>query len=162
MKFLDQRKCINVWRFIQTINEYVLFISKAYMFNSYGHTVPESVDEWNQIIIFCDALYRRKDLTENLKQLQCRTLIFVGENSQFHAEAVHMTAKLDRRYSALVEVPICTQILFYVDFRVFTYQVWCLYRYKLVARLWQRSNHTQCWYQWSTFSWDMDCTGQAR
>ncbi|KAL5672356.1 hypothetical protein ACJX0J_016662, partial [Zea mays] len=64
--FLDQRQCINVWRFIQTINE-------------------------------------RKDLTENLKQLQCRTLIFVGENSQFHAEAVHMTAKLDRRYSALVE-----------------------------------------------------------
>lgn len=119
MKFLDQRQCINVWRFIQTINEYVLFISKAYMFNSYGHPVPESVDEWNQIIIFCDALYRRKDLTENLKQLQCRTLIFVGENSQFHAEAVHMTAKLDRRYSALVEVPICTQILFYVDFRVF-------------------------------------------
>lgn len=119
MKFLDQRQCVNVWRFIQTINEYVLFISKAYMFNSYGHTVPESVDEWNQIIIFCDALYRRKDLTENLKQLQCRTLIFVGENSQFHAEAVHMTAKLDRRYSALVEVPICTQILFYIDFRVF-------------------------------------------
>ena len=58
-------------------------------------------------------------MTENLKQLQCRTLIFVGENSQFHAEVVHMTAKLDRRYSALVEVPICTQILFYVDFRVF-------------------------------------------
>jgi hypothetical protein len=52
-------------------------------------------------------IYRRKDLTENLKQLQCRTLIFVGENSQFHAEAVHMTAKLDSRYSALVEVYIC-------------------------------------------------------
>jgi hypothetical protein len=78
--------------------------------------IPESVDEWNQI--FCHALYRRKDLTENLKQLQCRTLIFVGENSQFHAEAVHMTAKLDRRYSALVEVSICTQIFFYIDFRV--------------------------------------------
>jgi hypothetical protein len=45
-------------------------------------------------------------LTESLKQLQCRTLIFVGENSQFHTEAVHMTAKLDKRYSALVEVPI--------------------------------------------------------
>ncbi|PWZ04918.1 Pollen-specific protein SF21 [Zea mays] len=109
--FLDQRQCVNVWRFIQTINEYVLFISKAYTFNSYGHTVPESVDEWNQIIIFCDALYRRKDLTENLKQLQCRTLIFVGENSQFHAEAVHMTAKLDRRYSALVEVQACGSVV---------------------------------------------------
>jgi hypothetical protein len=49
---------------------------------------------------------RRHDLTESLKQLQCRTLIFVGENSQFHTEAVHMTAKLDKRYSVLVEVPI--------------------------------------------------------
>uniref|UniRef100_A0A804R627 Pollen-specific protein SF21 n=1 Tax=Zea mays TaxID=4577 RepID=A0A804R627_MAIZE len=72
--FLDQRQCVNVWRFIQTINE-------------------------------------RKDLTENLKQLQCRTLIFVGENSQFHAEAVHMTAKLDRRYSALVEVQACGSVV---------------------------------------------------
>ena len=51
-------------------------------------------------------------MTENLKQLQCRTLIFVGENSQFHAEAVHMTAKLDSRYSALVEVSICPHINF--------------------------------------------------
>ncbi|OEL13194.1 Pollen-specific protein SF21 [Dichanthelium oligosanthes] len=72
--FLDQRQGMNVWRFIQTINE-------------------------------------RKDLTENLKQLQCRTLIFVGENSQFHAEAVHMTAKLDRRYSALVEVQACGSVV---------------------------------------------------
>jgi len=49
-------------------------------------------------------IFRRYDLTEQLKQLQCRTLIFVGENSQFHSEAVHMTSKLDRRYCALVEV----------------------------------------------------------
>ncbi|KAJ1259599.1 hypothetical protein BS78_10G168100 [Paspalum vaginatum] len=72
--FLDQRQCMNMWRFIQTINE-------------------------------------RKDLTENLKQLRCRTLIFVGENSQFHAEAVDMTAKLDRRYSALVEVQACGSVV---------------------------------------------------
>ncbi|CAN6194816.1 unnamed protein product [Urochloa humidicola] len=72
--FLDQRQGMNVWRFIQTINE-------------------------------------RKDLTENLKQLQCRTLIFVGENSQFHSEAVHMTAKLDSRYSALVEVQACGSVV---------------------------------------------------
>ncbi len=51
-------------------------------------------------------LSRRHDLTESLKELQCRTLIFVGQNSQFHAEAVHMTSKLDERYSALVEVLI--------------------------------------------------------
>jgi len=72
--FLDQRQGMNVWRFIQTINE-------------------------------------RKDLTENLKQLQCRTLIFVGENSQFHAETVHMTSKLDSRYSALVEVQACGSVV---------------------------------------------------
>jgi len=53
---------------------------------------------------------RRHDLTESLKKLQCRTLIFVGENSQFHADAVHMTTKLDRRYCALVEVTYSSKI----------------------------------------------------
>jgi len=47
---------------------------------------------------------RRHDLTDSLRKLQCRTLIFVGENSEFHEDAIHMTAKLDRRYCALVEV----------------------------------------------------------
>lgn len=47
---------------------------------------------------------RRYDLTDALKKLQCRTLIFVGENSPFHSEALYMTTKVDRRYSALVEV----------------------------------------------------------
>ncbi|KAG5559234.1 hypothetical protein RHGRI_008958 [Rhododendron griersonianum] len=46
----------------------------------------------------------RPDITSGLKTLKCRTLIFVGENSPFHSEAVHMTSKLDRRYSALVEL----------------------------------------------------------
>ncbi|KAG2657170.1 hypothetical protein PVAP13_1KG189200 [Panicum virgatum] len=71
---LDQRQSMNVWRFVQTMNE-------------------------------------RYDLTEQLKQLQCRTLIFVGENSQFHSEAVHMTSKLDRRYCALVEVQACGSLV---------------------------------------------------
>jgi len=57
-------------------------------------------------------------------------LIFIGENSQFHAEAVHKTAKLDRWYSALL-------------------------RCKLVDP-W-RGSHMRCLYQWST-SWDMACT----
>ena len=47
---------------------------------------------------------RRPDITEGLKRLKCRTLIFVGDSSPFHSEAVHMTSKLDRRFSALVEV----------------------------------------------------------
>ena len=53
-------------------------------------------------------------MTEQLKQLQCRTLIFVGENSQFHTEAVHMTSKLDRRYCALVEVSNHLQVYQYL------------------------------------------------
>lgn len=47
---------------------------------------------------------RRPDISEGLRKLQCRSLIFVGESSPFHSEAVHMTSKIDRRYSALVEV----------------------------------------------------------
>ena len=52
----------------------------------------------------CFATYRRPDLTDGLRRLKCRTLIFVGDESPFHSEALHMTSKLDRRYSALVEV----------------------------------------------------------
>ncbi|EES00140.1 hypothetical protein BDA96_03G037000 [Sorghum bicolor] len=60
---------------------------------------------------FLQAINRRHDLTESLKKLQCRTLIFVGDNSQFHADAVHMTTKLDRRYCALVEVQACGSLV---------------------------------------------------
>ncbi|KAI4963831.1 hypothetical protein ZWY2020_010414 [Hordeum vulgare] len=60
----------------------------------------QSMNVWR----FVQTMNGRYDLREELKQLQCRTLICVGENSQFHAEAAHMTAKLDRRYCALVEV----------------------------------------------------------
>lgn len=49
-------------------------------------------------------MIRRPDITAGLRKLKCRTLIFVGDNSPFHLEALHMIAKLDRRYSALVEV----------------------------------------------------------
>ncbi|KAA3477210.1 pollen-specific protein SF21 isoform X2 [Gossypium australe] len=50
---------------------------------------------------------RRPDLSSGLKRLRCRTLIFVGDSSPFHSEALHMTSKLDRRFSALVEVQAC-------------------------------------------------------
>ncbi|XP_044462889.1 protein NDL2-like isoform X3 [Mangifera indica] len=56
---------------------------------------------------FLEAINRRPDLSEELRKLRCRSLIFVGENSTFHSEAVHMTSKIDRRYSALVEVQAC-------------------------------------------------------
>lgn len=56
---------------------------------------------------FLQAINWRPDITEGLKSLRCRTLIFVGDSSPFHSEALHMASKLDRRYSALVEVQSC-------------------------------------------------------
>ncbi|KAJ3691960.1 hypothetical protein LUZ60_012310 [Juncus effusus] len=67
----------------------------------------QSINVWR----FLQSMNGRHDLTESLKQLQCRTLIFVGENSPFHSEAVHMTSKLDRRFSALVEVQACGSVV---------------------------------------------------
>ncbi|THU61117.1 hypothetical protein C4D60_Mb07t19890 [Musa balbisiana] len=60
---------------------------------------------------FLQSINGRHDLTEALKKLQCRTLIFVGEDSPFHSEALHMSAKLDKRYSALVEVQGCGSVV---------------------------------------------------
>ncbi|KAJ0804671.1 putative alpha/Beta hydrolase [Helianthus annuus] len=54
---------------------------------------------------YLEAIDKRPDITEGLKKLKSRTLIFVGDSSPFYSEALHMTGKLDRRYSALVEVP---------------------------------------------------------
>ncbi|CAN1217432.1 Protein NDL1 [Linum perenne] len=50
---------------------------------------------------------RRPDISDGLKKLQCRSLLFVGEYSPFHAEALYMTSKLEGRQSALVEVQAC-------------------------------------------------------
>ncbi|THG17901.1 hypothetical protein TEA_028803 [Camellia sinensis var. sinensis] len=63
------------------------------------------------VLRFLQAIDRRPDITDGLKRLKCRTLIFVGEDSPFHSEAVHMTSKLDRRYSALVEVQACGSVV---------------------------------------------------
>ncbi|KAJ8750872.1 hypothetical protein K2173_016053 [Erythroxylum novogranatense] len=59
------------------------------------------------ILRFLQALNKRPDITSGLKNLRCRTLVFVGDNSPFHSEALYMISKLDRRYSALVEVQAC-------------------------------------------------------
>ncbi|KAL0315748.1 UNVERIFIED_CONTAM: protein NDL1 [Sesamum radiatum] len=59
------------------------------------------------LIIFSLLMNRRHDITDGLKTLRCRTLIFVGDDSPFHSEALHMAAKMERRYSALVEVQAC-------------------------------------------------------
>ncbi|KQK07120.1 protein NDL2 [Brachypodium distachyon] len=60
---------------------------------------------------FLHSMNKRHDLTEALRKLRCRTLIFVGENSQFHEDAIHITTKLDRRYCALVEVQGCGSLV---------------------------------------------------
>nr|CAN67287.1 hypothetical protein VITISV_021600 [Vitis vinifera] len=57
----------------------------------------------SNVLKFLEAINGRPDITEGLRKLQCRSLLFVGDNSPFHSEALHMTSKLDRRYSALVE-----------------------------------------------------------
>ncbi|KAE8718822.1 Pollen-specific protein SF21 [Hibiscus syriacus] len=56
---------------------------------------------------FLEAINGRPDHSSGLKNLRCRTLIFVGDSSPFHSEALYMTSKLDRRFSALVEVQAC-------------------------------------------------------
>ncbi|CAA2959083.1 pollen-specific SF21-like [Olea europaea subsp. europaea] len=56
------------------------------------------------VLRFLEAINGRPDITQGLKKLKFRSLIFVGENSPFHSEALHMTSKLDQRFSALVEV----------------------------------------------------------
>lgn len=67
--------------------------------------------ESTNVMQFLDAINRRPDITDELKKLQCRSLIFVGEDSSFHSEAVHMATKLDRRFSALVEVRACGSLV---------------------------------------------------
>ncbi|KOM57877.1 hypothetical protein LR48_Vigan11g091000 [Vigna angularis] len=59
------------------------------------------------VLRFLQAINQRPDISDGLKRLKCRTLIFVGDSSPFHSEALYMTSKLDRRYSALVEVQAC-------------------------------------------------------
>ncbi|KAJ8644943.1 hypothetical protein MRB53_006691 [Persea americana] len=63
------------------------------------------------VLRFLEAINGRYDITSGLRKLQCRTLIFVGEDSPFYSEALHMTSKLDRRYSALVEVQACGSVV---------------------------------------------------
>ncbi|CAI9093657.1 OLC1v1029212C1 [Oldenlandia corymbosa var. corymbosa] len=59
------------------------------------------------VLRFLEAINERPDISDGLRKLKCRSLIIVGEHSPFHSEALHMTSKLDRRFSALVEVQAC-------------------------------------------------------
>ncbi|KAH6806555.1 N-MYC downregulated-like 1 [Perilla frutescens var. hirtella] len=63
------------------------------------------------VLRFLHAINSRSDITDGLRELKCRTLIFVGDDSPFHSEALHMASNLDRRYSALVEVQACGSVV---------------------------------------------------
>lgn len=63
------------------------------------------------VMQFLQAIHQRKDLTNCLKKLNCRILMFAGEHSPFYEEAVHMSKELDRRSSALVEVQACGSLV---------------------------------------------------
>ncbi|KAM0932547.1 putative alpha/Beta hydrolase [Dioscorea sansibarensis] len=67
----------------------------------------QSTNVWR----FLQSINRRHDIMEVLKQLQCRTLIIVGEKSMFHSEATHMSSRLNPRYCAFVEVKACGSLV---------------------------------------------------
>lgn len=93
-QLLDERQSNNVLRFLQAINRYNVFPISTIL------SPCPHMSNLQPCFPFC----RRPDITEGLKRLRCRTLIFIGDSSPFHSEALHMISKLDRRYSALVEV----------------------------------------------------------
>ncbi|KAF9618772.1 hypothetical protein IFM89_002640 [Coptis chinensis] len=63
------------------------------------------------VMRFLQATNERRDLTDSLKKLKCKTLIFVGESSPFHSEAVHMSTQMDSKNTALVEVQACGSLV---------------------------------------------------
>ncbi|KAH7299631.1 hypothetical protein KP509_24G021500 [Ceratopteris richardii] len=63
------------------------------------------------VIRFLQAIDQRVDLSESIKKLKCRTLIFTGEHSAFRKEAHHVANQLDWRFTALVEVQACGSLV---------------------------------------------------
>lgn len=63
------------------------------------------------IMHYLQAIHHRQDLTESLRNLKCRTLILVGDQSPFHQEALHISEAMNKRYNALIEVEGCGSIV---------------------------------------------------
>jgi len=80
--------------------------------NAFGDAVVPHIMKPQRCHNFALAFCRRHDISEGLRKLHCRSLIFVGDMYPFHSEALHMTSKLDRRFSALVEVRKTVQVHF--------------------------------------------------
>ncbi|CAI9102562.1 OLC1v1000851C1 [Oldenlandia corymbosa var. corymbosa] len=63
------------------------------------------------VMRYLQAINERHDLTESLQKLQCKTLIFVGERSPFHADSTHMNTIMNKKVCALVEVESCGSLV---------------------------------------------------
>ncbi|KAM7508498.1 hypothetical protein LguiA_018951 [Lonicera macranthoides] len=63
------------------------------------------------VMRFLQAINERHDLTDGLRKLKCKTLIFVGDCSPFNAESIYMSAVMDKNVSALVEVQSCGSLV---------------------------------------------------
>ncbi|XP_052192969.1 protein NDL1-like [Diospyros lotus] len=63
------------------------------------------------VMRFVQAINERHDLSEGLKKLECKTLIFVGDGSPFCTDSVHMNALMDKKICALVEVQACGSLV---------------------------------------------------
>ncbi|XAR63628.1 hypothetical protein NMG60_11023643 [Bertholletia excelsa] len=63
------------------------------------------------VMRFLQAINERHDISEGLNKLQCKTLIFVGDCSPFHAESLYMNAVMDKKICALVEVQSCGSLV---------------------------------------------------
>lgn len=65
----------------------------------------------SNVLRFLRAINERHDLTEGLQKLTCKTLIFVGERSPFHADSIHMNTIMNKNTCALVEVESCGSLV---------------------------------------------------
>lgn len=152
--------------FMQLISIFSTHLLDRFLLCACVHTLLHWIRKlmyYNFALLIC----RRPDITEGLKGLNCRTLIFVGDSSPFHSEAIHMTSKIDRKFSALVEVCstqcryICNLVIWLVMMNIWKKIGYDVCRSRLADRWWQRNNRTQCWYLWSTFWWGMVYIGHA-
>ncbi|KAJ4831140.1 Protein ndl2 [Turnera subulata] len=95
------------------------YFSKDIRYGAHGaesdiiHACRRLLDERQSLNVlrFLQAINERQDLTDGLVELDCKTLIFVGENSVFRDESVYMSSKMGKKTCALVEVRACGSLV---------------------------------------------------
>ncbi|KAJ7516504.1 hypothetical protein O6H91_22G060700 [Diphasiastrum complanatum] len=93
--------------FSQEINESK--VTESHIVPSFSRVLDQRRSR--NVMRFLQAIHERQDLTAELKNLRCRTLIFVGEQSPFYDEAIYINSAMDRRFNALVEVQACGSLV---------------------------------------------------